>query len=94
MLLHLKIADLASYESWTAASRNRCGGQRLFQVKVDPVPREGMLIDEIVIDEFPSVHAALEFMAAYGAPLNQVCSGLAILAWSRRSLGWSDCARG
>ena len=62
-ILHLKIADLATYENWIAASQNRYGGQRLFRVKVDPVSREGMLIDEIVLDEFPSAHAAFEFMA-------------------------------
>lgn len=39
-----------------------------------------MLIDEIVIDEYPSAQAALEFMSAFDDALKQVCIVQAVLA--------------
>ena len=77
---HLKIRDLNGYRKWLNESDDNFSGKRLFRGKADPVAREGMLIDEIVIDEFPSIQAALEFMAASDDILKQVCSESTILA--------------
>lgn len=77
---HLKIRDLDGYENWLNESKDKFGSKRLFRVKVDPVPREGMLIDEIVIDEFPSTQAAFKFMSTLNDALKQVCTEHTVLA--------------
>lgn len=76
-ICHLKITDLNGYDKWLAKSRHN--RKRLYRVKADPVAREGMLIDEIVIDEFSSVQEALDFFSTYEDSLNQVCSEHTIL---------------
>ncbi len=80
LIYHLKIAEQAGYRQWLAESLGRFGCRRLFHVTVDPVPREGMLIDEIVIDEFPSVREAFDFLSNFKDTLQQVCSEHAFLA--------------
>ena len=77
---HLKISDSNGYDKWLGESKNRFNGRRLFRVKTDPVAREGMLIDEIVIDEFPSIQGAFDFMAAFDDALKQVCTEHTVLA--------------
>lgn len=77
---HLKIEDFNGYEKWLNKSKDKFSGKRLFRVKADPAPREGMLIDEIVIDEFPSIQAAFEFLSAFGDTLKRVCAEHTILA--------------
>jgi hypothetical protein len=79
-IYHLKIEDFKGYEKWLSESKDEFGSKRLFRVKADPVPREGMLIDEIVIDEYPSTKAALESMSAYDDSLKQVCTEHTVLA--------------
>ena len=75
---YLKITDLNGYDKWlTKSSHNR---KRLYRVKADPVAREGMLIDEIVIDEFSSLQEAFHFLSTFENSLKQVCSERAILA--------------
>ena len=68
---HLKIKDPNGYNKWLNESKNSFNSKRLFRVRVDPVAREGMLIDEIVIDEFyeGEVHrdAGLERVAIFMA---------------------------
>jgi len=75
---HLKIKDLNGYEKWLTKSRHN--GKRLYRVKADPVAREGMLLDEIVIDEFSSVKEAFDFLSTFENSLKLVCSEYAILA--------------
>jgi len=75
---HLKITDLNGYDKWLTKSRHN--GKRLYRVKADPVAREGMLIDEIVIDEFSSVQEAFDFLSTFENSLKQVCSEHTILA--------------
>ncbi|WP_203219207.1 hypothetical protein [Pseudoalteromonas sp. S16_S37] len=53
-------------------------GKRLYRVKVDPVAREGMLLDEIVIDEFVSPQEALSFFATFEPVLKKNCSDLVV----------------
>jgi hypothetical protein len=74
LVYHLKIGDSNGYDKWLTESKNSLGFKRLFQVKADPVAREGMLIDEIMIDEFPSPQEAFDFMSAFGDTLKEVCS--------------------
>ena len=74
---HLKITDLNGYDKWLTKSRHN--RKRLYRVKADPVAREGMLIDEIMIDEFSSVQEAFEFLSTFENSLKQVCSEHAIL---------------
>ena len=76
---HLKIMDPNGYSTWLNESKNTFSSQRLFRVKADPVEREGMLIDEIVIDEFPSAQKAFDFMSAFAGALNQACSEHTVL---------------
>ncbi len=80
LVFHLKIEDCQGYEKWLDESEAQFGGKRLYRVKADPAPREGMLIDEIVIDEHPSAQSALEFMSAFDEGLKQVCIVYAVLA--------------
>jgi len=75
---HLKINDLNGYDKWLTKSRHN--KKRLYRVKVEPVAREGMLIDEIVIDEFLSVQEAFDSLSAFENSLIQVCSEHTILA--------------
>ena len=77
---HLRIKDPNGYSTWLNESKNSFNSQRLFRVKADPAAREGMLIDEIVIDAFPSTQKAFDFMAAFDGALNQVCSEHTVLA--------------
>ena len=74
---YLKITDLYGYDKWLTKSRHR---KRLYRVKADPVAREGMLIDEIVIDEISSLQEAFDFLSTFENSLKQVCSEHAILA--------------
>jgi hypothetical protein len=76
---HLKIKDPNGYGKWLSESKDSFNSKRLFRVKADPVAREGMLIDEIVIDEFPSIQEAFDFMSAFAGALNQVCSEYTVL---------------
>ncbi len=80
LIFHLKIEDFATYEKWLRESNNQFGSRRLYRIKVDPAPREGMLIDEIVIDEHLSAQSALKFISTFGAELKQFCSVHAVLA--------------
>jgi uncharacterized protein (DUF1330 family) len=77
---HLKIRDTIGYDKWLSESNNKFCGKRLFRVKADPVAREGMLIDEIIIDEFPSIQRAFDFMSDFDHTLKQVCSEYTVLA--------------
>jgi uncharacterized protein (DUF1330 family) len=77
---HLKIEDSDGYDKWISESKDGFSGKRLFRVKVDPVAREGMWIDEIVIDEFPSVQTAFEFLSTFGDALKRICTEHAVLA--------------
>lgn len=77
---HLKIKDSNGYGKWLSESKNSFNSKRLFRVKADPVEREGMLIDEIVIDEFPSNQEASDFMSVFDDVLKQVCSEHTILS--------------
>jgi hypothetical protein len=80
LVYHLNISDSNGYDEWLYESKGRFGCKRLFRVKADPVAREGMLIDEIVIDEFPSIQAAFEFISAFDETLDRVCAEHAVLA--------------
>jgi len=80
LVFHLKIRDSNDYGKWLSESKNSFNGKRLFRVKADPVAREGMLIDEIVIDEFPSIQEAFDFMSAVDDTLKQVCTEYTVLA--------------
>ena len=71
--------DQNGYNTWLNESKNSFNSKRLFRVKADPVAREGMLIDEIVIDEFPSAQKAFDFMSAFAGALNQACSEHTVL---------------
>lgn len=77
---HLKISDAKGYNQWLRESREGFGSRRLFHVTADPVAREGMLIDEIVIDEFQSVQNAFNFLSEFADPLQKVCLEHTILA--------------
>jgi uncharacterized protein (DUF1330 family) len=76
---HLKIKDSNGYGKWLSESKNSFNSKRLFRVKADPVAREGMLIDEIVIDEFQSIQEAFDFISAFDDALNQVCTEHTVL---------------
>jgi len=69
-----------AYGKWLSESKNSFHVKRLFRVKVDPVAREGMLIDEIVIDEFPSIQLAFDSMSSHDDAFKQICSEYAVLA--------------
>jgi hypothetical protein len=80
LIFHIKIDDFDTYIQWLEESKNKFGSQRLFRVKVDPVPREGMEVNEIVIDEYSSSKSALDFMSTFGPSLDECCSEVAVLA--------------
>jgi len=77
---HLKIEDSNGYNKLLSESKNSFSVKRLFRVKTDPVAREGMLIDEVVIDEFPSIQEAFNFISAFDDELKQVCTEYTVLA--------------
>ena len=62
-VFHLTVKDLNGYSKFLKESENSFNSKRLFRVKADPVAREGMWIDEIIIDEFPSTQAAFKFLS-------------------------------
>ena len=80
LIFHLKISDVEAYKIWLNNSKNKLGSKRLFRVKTDPAPREGMDIDEVVIDEHLSSKCALEFMSSFGNELKSSCSTITVLA--------------
>ena len=83
LIYHLQIKDNEAFSNWRINSTellNRSGGKRLYNISVDPVPREGMLINELIIDEYPSPEAALEFVAATQTELSETCQNVTILA--------------
>ena len=79
-VFHLTIKDLNDYSKLLKESENRFNSKRLFRVKADPVAREGMWVDEIIIDEFPSTEAALSFFSTFNEALDQVCAEYTVLA--------------
>lgn len=80
LIFHLKIDDIDTYSRWLKESANKFGSKRLFRVEVDPVPREGMEVNEIVIDEFPTSKSALDCMLAFWSNLKGCCNEVAVLA--------------
>ncbi len=77
---HLKISDSKGYDNWLKESKDSFGCKRLFRVKADPVAREGMQVDEIVIDQFSSIQAAFDFISAFDDALKKVCTEYFVLA--------------
>lgn len=77
---HLKIGNQNGYKKWLNESKDKFGGRRLFRVKADPVSREGMLIDEVVIDKYSNSKFAVEFLSTFIESLKQVCTEYTILA--------------
>lgn len=65
LIFHLKIGDGEGYEKWLNESEAQFDGERLHRVKVDQAAREGMLVDEIIIDEHPSAQSSLAFMSVF-----------------------------
>ena len=54
LIYHLQVREAVAYNNWLRKSDDllkSIAGKRLFAVSVDPVPREGMYVDEIIIDE-------------------------------------------
>ncbi|MBU2712207.1 Dimeric alpha-beta barrel [Zooshikella harenae] len=80
LVFHIKIKDVEGYQQWFAESQNKFRSRRLYCVNIDPVPREGMLLDQLVIDEFSSAQSASAFMSVYGVALKELCSVYAVLA--------------
>jgi hypothetical protein len=77
---HLRVRDSNGYDKWLSDSENSFNGKRLFRVKADQVAREGMLIDEIVIDEFPMIQYACNFLSAFDETLKRIFTEYTILA--------------
>ena len=77
---HLKVKDIDDYKKWLKETEHNFSGKILYRVKVDPVAREGMLVDEILIDEFSSLQEGLDFLSAFGGTLERFCSEHVILA--------------
>jgi|GEM_PF-1314262 len=83
LIHHLQIKDGTAYNNWMRKSKDlleSMAGNRFFNLSVDPVPREGMYVDEIVIDEYPSAEAALKSATATQAELMDSCKNVTILA--------------
>lgn len=83
LIYHLQIKEKEAYDHWYTSSTellNSMRGERLCNILVDPVPREGMLIDEIIIDEYPSSDVALKFVKATHSELFESCQNVTILA--------------
>lgn len=79
-VFHLRVKDINGYSKFLKESENSFNSKRLFRVKADPVAREGMWIDEIIIDEFPSTQAAFKFLSTFDETLDQVCAEHTVLA--------------
>jgi len=79
LIHHMKIKDPKGHAKWLSESKGGFNSKRLFRVKADTVAREGMLIDEIVIDEFPSIQKALDFMSAFAEASNRAFSEYTVL---------------
>ncbi|MDE1464855.1 Dimeric alpha-beta barrel [Spartinivicinus poritis] len=80
LVFHLKVKDYSAYQQWLVNSNKQLGGRQLFQIAIDPAPREGMLIDQLIINEYPSAQSALAFMAKFGSTLQSICSVYEVLA--------------
>lgn len=80
LLFHIKLKDGDVYEKWLNDSDAHFGAKRLYRVKVDPVSREGMRIDEILIQKHPNAQSALAFLSAFDAGLSQLSQEYTILA--------------
>jgi len=83
LVYHLQVRDGAAYDNWLKKSIDlleSLAGSRLFMMAVDPAPREGLLVDEIIIDEYASSGTALQFVAATQADLTDCCHFVAVLA--------------
>lgn len=83
LIYHLRIGDKAAYNNWYSKSSDlleSMDGSRLFNISVDPVPREGMFVNEIIIDEYPSAEVALKFVGSTQAELIEKCQEVTILA--------------
>lgn len=83
LIYHLRIGDKATYNNWRSKSvglHKNMGGSRLFNISADPVAREGMLVDEIIIDEYPSSEMALDFINATKSELSKGCYEVTVLA--------------
>jgi hypothetical protein len=80
LVYHLQIRDSNGYDKWLSDSESSFSGKRLFRVKADPAAREGMLIDEIVIDEFPAIQDACNFLSVFDETLKRVCTEYTVLA--------------
>jgi hypothetical protein len=83
LIYHLQIRDKAAYNNWYSKSSGllkSMGGSRLYNMSVDPVPREGMLIEDIFIDEYPSAAVAIKFVEAIQFELFENCLDVTILA--------------
>jgi hypothetical protein len=77
LIYHLRVRNRTACNNWHKKSNElleSMAGSRLFNISVDPVPREGMSVDEIVIDEYPSTEVALKFVEAIQADLTGCCS--------------------
>ena len=77
LIYHLQVKDITAYNNWFEKSNDlleSMAGNRLFNMSVDPVPREGMFVDEIVIDEYSSAEVALKFVTATQADLTDSCN--------------------
>lgn len=77
LVYHLQVRDGVAYNNWLRKSNElleSMAGSRLFNMSVDPVPREGMLVDEIIIDEFPLAEVALKFILATQDDLTDSCN--------------------
>ncbi len=77
---HLRISEPGGYQSWLARDLKQFGGKRLYRVKVDPVPREGMHIDEILIEEYASARAAIAYLSKLARELTPFCDEYTVLA--------------
>jgi uncharacterized protein (DUF1330 family) len=83
LIYHIKVKDSKAYKTWCINSSEQLestSGRRVFNFAVDPVAREGLLIDYVVIDEFFSPKIALEFFSVTKAHLNSSCSQNTVLA--------------
>lgn len=83
LIYHLRIRDNAAYNNWRSKSvglLKGMGGSRLFNISADPVAREGMSVNEIIIDEYPSSGMALDFIKATKSELSEGCHEVTVLA--------------
>lgn len=79
LVYHIKISDTDVYEHWCSQARSEPDVQRSYRVCVDPVPREGILLNEIVIDEFSTGAQALKFLESTLDSLDAACTYYSIL---------------